>query len=125
MRAALAALFFAGCVDESTPGDDVFAPALGQWVETDLVVESDSCGTGEVGSPTGFVLETGTSSDFVLIVLDEALEETDLVLACFAADQEERLDCTAEPYEFAAGGATLRIEQGLVVLFADEEHADE
>ncbi len=115
------------CADSTTttPVDDAFSPALGRWIETDLTVESDTCGTGEYGTPTGFVLETGGSANFVLVVLDEALEETSLTLECFLVDQQQRLDCTAEPYDAVVGGTTVRIEQTLVILFSDEEHADE
>jgi hypothetical protein len=128
MRLAVTTLSLAACAGDdtpTTPTDEAFSPALGRWIETGLTVESDTCGTGEYGTPTGFVLETAGSVDFVLVVLDEALEETDLTLECSLVDEQQRLDCTAEPYDAAFGGTTVRIEQTLVILFSDEEHADE
>jgi hypothetical protein len=127
-RLVVATLPLVACAGDSPPTtvvDDAFYPALGRWIETDLTVESDTCGTGEYGAPTGFVLETGGSADFILVVLDEVLEETDLTLECFLVDEQRRLDCTAEPYDLAIGGSTVRISQELVIMFSDEEHAEE
>ena len=128
MRLAVMTLCLSACGGEdtpTTPEGETFSPALGRWIESGLTVESDTCETGEYGTPTGFVLETGDSADFVLVVLDEALEATDLTLECVLDAPQQRLDCTAEPYDAAVGGTTVRVEQTLVILFYDEEHADE
>src|SRR5262245_47881638 len=128
MRLAVATLALLACADDSSPnteGDDAFSPALGQWIETSHAVESDTCGTGDYGVPTGFVLEAGDSSDFVYRVLDEALEESGTTLECFLVDDQQRLDCSGSPDQFEAGGTTVLVNQALVIVFADEEHSDE